>query len=267
MLPIAVDAMGGDRAPGDILAGAHAAAALGIPVVLVGPEGLEGCGDLPLIHASEVIAMDDDAAQGRAPQEGLHAGARRRGRPRRQGQRDGVGRQHRRHDGLGAAAHGPREGRQPPGHRHADSGAGRAAQHPARRRRQRRGAGRVAGAVRHDGRHLRPPPLRHRAPDGRAALHRRGARQGRHPAQGGVRTAGQRPRHRLHRQRRGSRPDEEDGRRHRHRRLHRQRRAEDARGRAEGAVRRAAHRVRQRAGVQGARRCAAAGAAAAAHRR
>ncbi|MDO8391242.1 MAG: phosphate acyltransferase PlsX [Actinomycetota bacterium] len=64
MLPIAVDAMGGDKAPGEILAGAHAAAALGISVVLVGPEGLDGCGDLPLIHASEVIAMDDDAAQG-----------------------------------------------------------------------------------------------------------------------------------------------------------------------------------------------------------
>jgi len=64
MLPIAVDAVGGDRSPGEILAGAHAAAALGIPVVLVGPEGLEGCGDLPLILASEIIAMDDDAAQG-----------------------------------------------------------------------------------------------------------------------------------------------------------------------------------------------------------
>jgi glycerol-3-phosphate acyltransferase PlsX len=64
MLPIALDAMGGDRAPGDILAGAHAASALGIPVVLVGPDGLDGCGDLPLIPASEVIAMDDDAAQG-----------------------------------------------------------------------------------------------------------------------------------------------------------------------------------------------------------
>ncbi len=64
MLPVAVDAMGGDRAPSEILAGAHAAAAQGIPVVLVGPEGLDGCGDLPLIHASEVIAMDDDAAQG-----------------------------------------------------------------------------------------------------------------------------------------------------------------------------------------------------------
>ena len=64
MLPIALDAMGGDRAPGDILAGAHAAAALGIPVVLVGPEGLQGTGELPLIHASEVISMDDDAAAG-----------------------------------------------------------------------------------------------------------------------------------------------------------------------------------------------------------
>lgn len=60
MLPIAVDAMGGDRAPDEILAGAHEAARLGLPVVLVGPAGLEGCGDLALIEASEVIAMDDD---------------------------------------------------------------------------------------------------------------------------------------------------------------------------------------------------------------
>jgi len=64
MLPIAVDAMGGDRAPGDIVAAAHAAAAEGIPVVLVGPADLEGVGDLPLIVASEVIEMHDDAAQG-----------------------------------------------------------------------------------------------------------------------------------------------------------------------------------------------------------
>jgi glycerol-3-phosphate acyltransferase PlsX len=52
MLPIAVDAMGGDRAPGEILAGALQAAELGIPVLLVGPQGLEGTGDLPLMHAS-----------------------------------------------------------------------------------------------------------------------------------------------------------------------------------------------------------------------
>ena len=39
MLPIAVDAMGGDKAPGEILAGARRAVdELGIEVVLVGPE-------------------------------------------------------------------------------------------------------------------------------------------------------------------------------------------------------------------------------------
>ena len=64
MLPIAIDAMGGDRAPGEIVAAAHAAADLGIPVVLVGPADLQGVGDLPLIVASEVIEMHDDAAQG-----------------------------------------------------------------------------------------------------------------------------------------------------------------------------------------------------------
>ena len=63
MLPIAVDAMGGDNAPSAILAGALEAAALGIPLLLVGPEGLEGTGDLPLLVASEVIEMDDDPAQ------------------------------------------------------------------------------------------------------------------------------------------------------------------------------------------------------------
>ena len=63
MLPIAVDAMGGDRAPGEILAGAHQAAELGIPILLVGPQGLDGAGSLPLKVASEVIEMDDDPAQ------------------------------------------------------------------------------------------------------------------------------------------------------------------------------------------------------------
>jgi glycerol-3-phosphate acyltransferase PlsX len=55
--------MGGDRAPGEILAGALQAAELGIPVLLVGPEGLEGAGDLPLMVASQVIEMDDDPAK------------------------------------------------------------------------------------------------------------------------------------------------------------------------------------------------------------
>jgi len=62
MLPVAVDAMGGDRAPGEIIAGTQAAASLGIPVVLVGPDGLEGRGDLELIPANEIIAMDEDPA-------------------------------------------------------------------------------------------------------------------------------------------------------------------------------------------------------------
>ena len=69
MLPVAVDAMGGDEAPGPILAGAHRAAASGIPVVLVGPADLEGRrvddgSELPLIEASEIIGMHDDPAQG-----------------------------------------------------------------------------------------------------------------------------------------------------------------------------------------------------------
>lgn len=60
MLPIAVDAMGGDFAPAAIVEGAKRAnAELGIPVVLVGrPGGMGDTGDLPIIEASEVIAMD-----------------------------------------------------------------------------------------------------------------------------------------------------------------------------------------------------------------
>ena len=42
MLPVAVDAMGGDAAPQPNLNGAFAAAAAGTPVVMVGPEGLKG---------------------------------------------------------------------------------------------------------------------------------------------------------------------------------------------------------------------------------
>lgn len=65
ILPIAVDAMGGDKAPGEIVAGARRAAAEGIPVVLVGRSGeLGDVGGLPVIDASEVIAMDEDPAGG-----------------------------------------------------------------------------------------------------------------------------------------------------------------------------------------------------------
>jgi phosphate acyltransferase len=67
-LPVAVDAMGGDKAPGEIVLGARRAAEEhGIGVLLVGPRDLGERVDidgLPLREASEVIAMSDDPAQG-----------------------------------------------------------------------------------------------------------------------------------------------------------------------------------------------------------
>jgi phosphate acyltransferase len=65
-LPVAVDAMGGDKSPGEIVAGARRAfEEFEIPVVLVGPP--EQVGDtlgLPLVACTEVIAMDEDPAGG-----------------------------------------------------------------------------------------------------------------------------------------------------------------------------------------------------------
>jgi phosphate acyltransferase len=60
MLPIAVDALGGDRAPGEILAGVRRAVDDGMPVVLVGPADLAHDPDIELIPASEVIAMGEE---------------------------------------------------------------------------------------------------------------------------------------------------------------------------------------------------------------
>lgn len=68
MLPIAVDAMGGDRAPAEIVAGAvRAARELGAPVVLVGqPEALAtlDTAGVEIVPASEVIGMHEDPALG-----------------------------------------------------------------------------------------------------------------------------------------------------------------------------------------------------------
>jgi phosphate acyltransferase len=58
MTRVAVDAMGGDRGPEAIVAGALAAASDGITPVLVGPTGLDTQG-LELIEAPDVIAMDE----------------------------------------------------------------------------------------------------------------------------------------------------------------------------------------------------------------
>jgi len=63
MLPIALDAMGGDNAPDAIVEGARqAVTGDGIPVVLVGqPEALAASrGDFEVVPASQVIAMDAD---------------------------------------------------------------------------------------------------------------------------------------------------------------------------------------------------------------
>ncbi|HYA44132.1 MAG TPA: hypothetical protein VED59_00885, partial [Acidimicrobiales bacterium] len=69
-LPVAVDAMGGDRAPDEIVAGAcQAASELGIPVLLVGDAGRLGGlarlgAGLPpgvsVLAATESVGMDED---------------------------------------------------------------------------------------------------------------------------------------------------------------------------------------------------------------
>jgi glycerol-3-phosphate acyltransferase PlsX len=62
--PIAIDAMGGDRAPGEIVAGALAAAEAGAPILLVGdPARMGDTGDLEVVAASEVVEMEEDPAR------------------------------------------------------------------------------------------------------------------------------------------------------------------------------------------------------------
>lgn len=65
MLPIAVDALGGDNSPGQIVAGAaQAAAELGVPIVLVGPPDLIGDPlGLEVVGCTEVIDMHEEGAK------------------------------------------------------------------------------------------------------------------------------------------------------------------------------------------------------------
>ena len=58
MIRVAVDAMGGDRGPEEIVAGAVDAASDTVQPVIVGPQGLDTQG-LELIEAPDVIAMDE----------------------------------------------------------------------------------------------------------------------------------------------------------------------------------------------------------------
>jgi phosphate acyltransferase len=58
---VAVDALGGDNAPLEVILGALDAAAGGVEVTLFGPAGLDTCG-LPLRETTEVIEMADKPA-------------------------------------------------------------------------------------------------------------------------------------------------------------------------------------------------------------
>jgi phosphate acyltransferase len=58
MIRVAVDAMGGDRGPEEIVAGAVDAASDTVQPVIVGPRGLDTQG-LELVEAADVIAMDE----------------------------------------------------------------------------------------------------------------------------------------------------------------------------------------------------------------
>ena len=62
MIRVAVDAMGADRGPEEIVAGALAAASGTVQPILVGPAGLDTQG-LALLEAADVIAMDEKPAE------------------------------------------------------------------------------------------------------------------------------------------------------------------------------------------------------------
>ncbi|HEX78002.1 MAG TPA: phosphate acyltransferase PlsX [Dehalococcoidia bacterium] len=68
-MPIAVDAMGGDYAPEEVVKGAVAAAREGIPMVLVGQQAVlepllaELKGQLPVVHAPQVIGFHEQPTQ------------------------------------------------------------------------------------------------------------------------------------------------------------------------------------------------------------
>ena len=62
MIRVAVDALGGDKAPEEVVAGALAARTHSIQPVLYGPAGLDPY-DLPLVTTTERIAMDEKPAE------------------------------------------------------------------------------------------------------------------------------------------------------------------------------------------------------------
>ena len=73
---VAVDAMGGDRAPEEIVAGALAARTSGLEPILFGPAGID-TGGLELVETTSVIGMDEKPAEAvRAKQDSSLVAAR-----------------------------------------------------------------------------------------------------------------------------------------------------------------------------------------------
>src|SRR5215211_5668797 len=61
MIRVAVDALGGDRAPEEVVAGALDAASADVQPILYGPTGLD-TGGLPLVETTQVVGMDEKPA-------------------------------------------------------------------------------------------------------------------------------------------------------------------------------------------------------------
>ena len=192
-LPVAVDAMGGDKAPGEIVEGARRAAERARrrrSCWSARPTRWATPGACELVPCTEVIGMDEDPAGGvrRKKDSSLVRAA--------ELVRDGKASAMVSAGNTGAtmasrpAAHGAAPRRGAALHRHAAAAPGPHPGRAGRRRRQRRVHAGHAGAVRPDGRRLRLRPLRHRVAHGRPAVHRRGAHQGHAAGQGDPRPAG-----------------------------------------------------------------------------
>ena len=162
-LPVAVDAMGGDKAPGEVVEGARRAAdEHGIGIVLVGPPDQVGdTQGLELVACTEVIGMDEDPAGGvRRKKDSSLVRAAELVRDGKACAMVSAG-----NTGATMASALLRMGRLPGVVRPCIATRCRGWADPGRagrRRRQRRVHGRHAGAVRADGGRLRVRPLRHR---------------------------------------------------------------------------------------------------------
>ena len=222
---VAVDAMGGDHGPAEVVPGAldHARAHPEDRVILVGDEAIDpraSPATLPanvsIVHASQVVGMDEHPAL--ALREKKDASILVAIDLVKRGEADAVVTAG--HTGAGMAAAVLRLGRLPGVDRPAlavqmitDAGPDR----PPRHRRQPRLDPREPRPVRADGRDLRRARPGRRPAARRAAVDRRGEGQGRRPDPAGDRAA-RRDRPELHRQRRGQGPDPAHGRRRRLRR-------------------------------------------------